>query len=565
MYLLENPVLQRELLVNLRMGRSFILLLVYQALLAAVVFFAWPQENRLEANATAARDLVNMFFLGQYILSALMAPSFAAAAITGEKERKTYEMLLASPLKPSAISLGKLMASLVHILLLIFASLPIVMLCLPLGGVDYTEILAAYLGLLLSVITFGMISIACSSYFQRTAASLVASYLLILPLALAAVLVWKGLEGNGQLRLLLTLTALPAIAGVICTSLFLNTSARMLNPPDVGSEGKDVIDLEQEAEEVVGLVIQRDQFPDRLFAPPKRNDLMPDGANPIYDKEIHSEIFSQGTLMLRLVIQVSMFLAIPIMAPCLFIFPDQAAWYIGYVVVFNMLVGPVFSAGSVTSERERQTLDLLLTTTITPWQILWGKLVAGLRISSVLTLFLAWPLLLACVMVMYYWENIFAVLAYAGIILTTCATTAVLAMFCSVIFRKTSMSLMTSYMLILTLFCAPLPLTFFVKQFVDPMEQGSRSTNSNSTRVIQREEGSIGTWIHNFGISSPFAAAFSVPLTSADGVSSKDAVDPNFPPNWTFVGLYFAWSAGLIAILSALMIWLFNSRWRVSQ
>ena len=116
-----------------------------------------------------------MFFLGQYILSALMAPSFAAATITGEKERKTYEMLLASPLKPAAISLGKLMASLAHLLLLIFASLPIVMLCLPLGGVDFTEVMAAYLGLLLSVITFGMISVACSSYFQRTAASLVAS------------------------------------------------------------------------------------------------------------------------------------------------------------------------------------------------------------------------------------------------------------------------------------------------------------------------------------------------------------------------------------------------------
>ena len=566
MYLFENPVLQRELLVNLRMIRSFILLLIYQALLAAVVFFAWPQENRLEANASAARDLVNMFFLGQYILSALMAPSFAAAAITGEKERKTYEMLLASPLKPSAISLGKLLASLVHILLLIFASLPIVMLCLPLGGVNYTEILAAYLGLLLSVITFGMISIACSSYFQRTSASLVASYLLILPLALAAVLVWKGLEGQGQLRLTLTLTALPVIVGVICSSLFVNTSARMLNPPDVGSEGKDVVDLEQEAEEVVGLVIQRDQFPDRLFAPPKRNDLMHDGANPIYDKEIHSEIFSQGTLMLRLVIQVSMFLAIPIMAPCLFIFPHMAAWYIGYVVIFNMLVGPVFSAGSVTSERERQTLDLLLTTTITPWQILWGKVIAGLRISSVLTLFLAWPLLLACVMVMYYWENIFSVVAYAGIILTTCATTAILAMFCSVIFRKTSMSLMTSYLLIMILFCAPLPLTFFVKGFVDPMERKSRGAESSVTRVVQREPGSIGNWIHNFGITSPFAAAFSVPLTNSDGLTSeREVIDPLFPESWKFVGLYFAWSAGLLSTLSIMMIWLFNTRWRVSQ
>ena len=67
-------------------------------------------------------------------------------------------------------------------------------------------------------------------------------------------------------------------------------------------------------------------------------------------------------------------------------------------MLFNMLVGPVFSAGSVTSERERQTLDLLLTTLVTPWQMLWGKLLSGLRVSSVLTSFLLWPVLLACVM-----------------------------------------------------------------------------------------------------------------------------------------------------------------------
>ena len=106
-----------------------------------------------------------------------MAPSFAAGAITGEKERKSYEMLLASPLRPGAIVLGKLLASLSHLALLIFASLPIVMLCLPLGGVSLYEVLAAYLGLILSMITFGMISLAASSYFRRTSASLVVSYL----------------------------------------------------------------------------------------------------------------------------------------------------------------------------------------------------------------------------------------------------------------------------------------------------------------------------------------------------------------------------------------------------
>ena len=45
MQLFSNPVLQRELLVNLRKPRAFGLLLLYQVLLAAVVYFAWPTEN----------------------------------------------------------------------------------------------------------------------------------------------------------------------------------------------------------------------------------------------------------------------------------------------------------------------------------------------------------------------------------------------------------------------------------------------------------------------------------------------------------------------------------------
>ena len=51
---------------------------------------------------------------------ALMAPSFAAGTITGEKERGTYEMLLASPMRPGAIVLGKLLAALCHLAVLVF-------------------------------------------------------------------------------------------------------------------------------------------------------------------------------------------------------------------------------------------------------------------------------------------------------------------------------------------------------------------------------------------------------------------------------------------------------------
>jgi ABC-type transport system involved in multi-copper enzyme maturation permease subunit len=543
MYLLENPVMQRELLVNLRTIRAFVLLFAYNALLGLVVVLAWPPQRQLDLsrNPQEAKDLVDLFFLGQYVLASLMAPSFAAGTITGEKERKTYEMLLASPLRPGAIVMGKLLASLAHLAILIFSSLPIVMLCLPLGGVSIYEVLSAYLALVLSIITFGMISVACSSFFQRTAASLLVSYLLILPLALVGVLTWHGFARTGSLRLFLAVTVLPGVAITICFSLFSATVKRLLHPPDVGSEGNEVVDIEHESHHSVGLVIQRDQFPDRLFAPAKRTTLLPDHANPVYDKEMRSEIFAQGTLMLRLVIQVSMFLAIPLMAICLYGKPDLAPWYICYVVLFNMLVGPVFSAGSVTSERERQTLDLLLTTIISPWKILWGKLVAGLRVSSVLTSFLLWPLLLACVMVPDpYWTNLFSVGMYIAIIGLCCLTTATIALFCSVLFKKTAHSLMTTYFVIIVLFCLPLAMLFFAERFF---------TSAPMT-----------AWVRSANMTSPFAAAFSVPMRFANTNEM-----PNRAGDPLLYISYVGFSVGLLIVLLALIIWLFNTRWRVAQ
>jgi hypothetical protein len=96
MFFGDNPVMQRELLVNLRMGRAFLLLFLYQLLLGAVVLIAWPrpEAGRLDLtpdsqNAEATRQLVNLFFQGQFILASLMVPSFAAGTITGEKERHT--------------------------------------------------------------------------------------------------------------------------------------------------------------------------------------------------------------------------------------------------------------------------------------------------------------------------------------------------------------------------------------------------------------------------------------------------------------------------------------------
>ena len=228
------------------------------------------------------------------------------------------------------------------------------------------------------------------------------------------------------------------------------------------------------------------------------------------------------------------------------------------MVLFNILIGPVFSAGSVTSERERQTLDLLLTTVITPWQLLWGKLLSGLRVSIVLSSFLLWPVFLATLMVKDYWSNIPSIFCYVIIFALSCLTTAIVALFCSTIFNKTSTSLIATYFIILTLYLSPLACSFFGNTYF-PDTQGTSIVNKMT-------------------ISSPFAAAFNVPLY----VESDASDDPNQWNNstrWSEKGsifgyrlndlLHFAGYCGFTLILNLLlfigMIRMFNSRWRVSS
>ena len=508
MFLVENPVLQRELLVNLRMKRAFLLLLIYIGLLGLVVCMAWPSEPRLDLTRRPqeATRLVDLFFLGQYVLLSLMVPSFAAGAITGEKERRTYEMLLASPMRPGAIVLGKLLAALCHLAVLVFCSLPIVMLCLPLGGVSPYEVLATYGGMAASVTLFGMVCVAASSCFTRTVAALAVSYLVNLPLAMIGIFFYMHTAGFARLATIGVM--LPAGCLAATAVLLIATSRRLLLPPDVGAEAGDAVDPDLEQRTAVGMVIRSSRFPDWLLAPPKRRDLMADRVNPVFDKEMRSELFGRGTLMLRLVIQLSMALALPLMAVCLFLRPAWAPWYACYVVLFNVLVGPVFSAGSVTGERERQTLELLLATPISPWQIILGKWMAGLRVSGMLTLLLASPLLLAWVLPPWtYWWDTPTFLRYLLIIALTSLTTTTLAMFCSVVFARTSVSMMATYAALMLLYAVPVAAWIFAEEFSPSMRA------SLVAGQIVTGWSSPFTWLQCATSASPVAAAFSLPMT----------------------------------------------------
>jgi len=551
MFFRDNPVLTRELLVNLRSNRAFLLQGAYVTFLAVVVYFAWPTgaEGTNQVGPGVSQRLFDLFFLGQFLLVALVSPTFAAGSITGEKERKTYEMLLASPLDPSTILIGKLLSSSLYLVLLILSSLPLMILCFLLGGILLSEIARAYLVLIFAAGTFGLISVACSSFFQRTSSALVVSYLVILPLALVTVTVTRS--DDVVFRDFVSLAVLPPWSVAIWVIVGLLINRRLLYPPDVGSEGKEVVDEEEEMKYAVGVVIDRELFPDMLFAPAKRTDLMPDGANPVLEKELRSEIFSQGTLMLRLVIQVSMFLSIPLMAYLLFLRPELAGYYVGYVLIFNLLVGPVFSAGSITQERERKTLGLLLTTLLTPRPIVIAKLIASARVSTVLTFLLTEQLLLGYILIPELRDRFWTLFVFLLIIAATCLLTTTVGLLCSALSRRTAVAMVLTYMALMVFFMGPIALAWYLQGYTDLPEDRLASLT----------------------VTSPFAAAFSIAIPTLEESAGQTPgylgtarlAVPGFNgglvPIWV---AFLALAPVLTVVLNVATYWVFRWRWWAS-
>jgi ABC-type transport system involved in multi-copper enzyme maturation permease subunit len=76
----------------------------------------------------------------QLALLSLMAPVFAAGAITQEKDNRTFDILLATPLSNASIVLGSLLSRLFLVIALLVSGLPVMFIARLYGGVSNAQI-----------------------------------------------------------------------------------------------------------------------------------------------------------------------------------------------------------------------------------------------------------------------------------------------------------------------------------------------------------------------------------------------------------------------------------------
>jgi ABC-type transport system involved in multi-copper enzyme maturation permease subunit len=122
------------------------------------------------------------------------------------------------------------------------------------------------------------------------------------------------------------------------------------------------------------------------------------------------------------------------------------------VMVSLGLVVPGLVAPSVSGERERQTLDLLLVTPLRPGRIVVGKLLAALAVAVLLVVACA-PLF--CVAYLLGGVGVREMLELIAFGLVAATAVGALAMLASVSFRRVSAATIVSYLLMITLAAGP--------------------------------------------------------------------------------------------------------------
>ncbi len=185
-----NPVLVKELRGRMRGARAFIMLTLYLLLLGCftlLIVYSYSGSSEQTGVDVEMTQLGQTIFLSVTLIEIFMVtfltPAFTAGAISGERERQTYELLRTTLLPARKLVYGKLLSALTYMFLFIIVAVPLESLAFIWGGVVVEELVVALVFLLVTALAFATVGLFFSSLMRSTHSSTVLTYITVLLLA----------------------------------------------------------------------------------------------------------------------------------------------------------------------------------------------------------------------------------------------------------------------------------------------------------------------------------------------------------------------------------------------
>jgi ABC-type transport system involved in multi-copper enzyme maturation permease subunit len=424
---LLGPIFAREWLTVPRRPRHYVVRAAYLGLLWVIgitawqVTVGWNQTATLGDNARFSLMLFQVLAVAQLGLLPFLAGLSAASAVSQEKDRRTFILLLLTDLRSYEIVLGKLLGSLLQIGLLWLGMMPVLALMVLLGGVAPHQVVQAALILAATALVAGSVGNLVALWRERTFQSLaltvlflllyicvvralpiVASWLPMTESYLPAVEHWQTrldpflalqsvLEEQGE-HIAAVHPAYGFASAMLILSILLNAwgimRLRVWNP-----SGEPIMQRERPEHEEL----------DRAKAHAAPGAVRRVWANPILWREMKTRAYGRRPLLVKLayglVLALVCYYALSPLWTTEGQFASQglipaAAKGLVPVTILSLLLVSAQAVTAITTERDTGALDLLLVTDLSPQEFIFGKL-AGILYNA--KEFLLPPLILACV------------------------------------------------------------------------------------------------------------------------------------------------------------------------
>lgn len=179
-----NPILRNELKLHARTVRLPIILVIYNLVLScvAVLLMASIQNQYQSGYPIQYDELMEIFtILGwiQCVLVCFMVPILTASAIAGEREKQTLDLMLTTSISPFSIILGKLVAAMCTVCILVLSSVPILSISFLFGGMSWKDMIAFLFVVIAIGVFVGSIGLFFSSLVKKTPVAIVLTFLVL--------------------------------------------------------------------------------------------------------------------------------------------------------------------------------------------------------------------------------------------------------------------------------------------------------------------------------------------------------------------------------------------------
>jgi len=412
---LTGPIFDKELRVSSRRRRNYVLRFAYLMLLMiflAVFWLQWVpsgdsglvQSSRM---AEAGKQIIAFIIWFQFIATQFVAGVMLSTSISDEIYNRTLGLLMTTPINSFQIVTGKLFSKLLQVILLLAISLPLLAIIRVFGGVPWMFIVVGLCITFTTVVFVGSLSLFFSILSRRAYVVIIMTIVTIalifgvLPL-LAAISVNNSVSEAQFFTVLSYLNpyvllglatermasarmgGLPYASGLVHCTIMLGASAALLLlsvsmvrkvalRQATGQLGTSSRRRRRAAE---GAVSTSQQLGFRRA--PRRVK-----GSPVIWKELRAPVIGQHKIAFIVCTAIGLIL----LSISYAIFADEGALdeeyvHVLYGVLFlalGILFAVILPATCITSEKESRSWPLLLATTLTDWQILFGKFIGIVR------------------------------------------------------------------------------------------------------------------------------------------------------------------------------------------